>query len=180
MKKYYILDMDGTLCNSMEYWRAETVHVPDFRDVNKVEAAFVKMLMHYKDDIELKDGVLEFLEEARLRGIKMCIATGTRRDVAHPFLVKTGIMDYMEFYIDCFDVKAFKEKPDIYLKAAELLGADIEDCAVFEDAEYCAVTAKNAGFFVVGVADETAAREGNTKEHSDLFLESWRDFKWDV
>ena len=180
MRNFYILDMDGTLCDSMEYWRVETRDITDFRDREKVEATFVRMLMHYRDHVELKDGVRQFLEEARSRGIKMCIATGTRRDVSHPFLVKTGIMDYREFYIDCYDVHAFKEKPDIYIKAAELLGADIADCAVFEDSEYCAATAQNAGFFVVGVADAVAAREGNTREYSDIFLESWRDFKWDI
>lgn len=180
MRKYYILDMDGTLCGSMEYWRLETAMVDDFSDVKQIEPAFAKMREHYRDSVKLKDGVLEFLENARSRGIKMCIATGTRRDVAQPFLDKTGIMDFMEFYIDCFDVRAFKEKPDIYLRAAELFKASAAECAVFEDAEYSAATARNAGFFVVGIHDDVAAREGNTRAYSDLFLESWRDFNWDI
>ena len=53
-------------------------------------------------------------------------------------------MEYMEFYIDCFEIGAFKNKPDIYLAAAERLGATVPECAVFEDAEYCAKTAHDA------------------------------------
>ncbi len=176
MKRFYILDMDGTLCDSMELWRKESVHVPDFRDADVVAKVFDVMREHYRNDIKLKDGALEFLERSRKRGIKMCIATGTRRDVALPFLEKTGILDFMEFYIDSFDVRAFKEKPDIYLKAAALLGAKTEECVVFEDAEYCARTAKNAGFYVVGIADTVALREGCTRLFSDLYIENWGEF----
>ncbi len=173
MKNFYILDMDGTLCDSMGYWRAESSHIVDFEDRAAVEPVYGKMREHYRNDVRLKPGALEFLEKARASGVKMCIATGTRRDVAEPFLEKSGLLGLVEFYIDCYEVAAFKDKPDIYLRAAERLGAEVSECAVFEDSEYCAETAHKAGFFVVGVWDKVTSREGDVKKFSDLYIESW-------
>lgn len=173
MKKFYIFDLDGTLCESMRFWRIETAGC-GFSDPVQTEAAYDRMREHYRADISLKDGVAEFLERARAAGIKMCIASATRRDVSEPLLQKTGLLRYMEFYIDCPEIGAYKEHPDIYLAAAERLGADISECAVFEDAEYCAATSHRAGFFTVGVYDKVAEKEGDTRQFCDLFIEDWR------
>lgn len=173
--KYYIFDLDGTLCDSMGWWRRETEHIKDFRDFALMETAYIKMREHYRNDVKLKDGVREFLEKARGEGVRMCIATGTRRDVAEPFLARTGLLDFMEFYIDCHEVGRFKEHPDIYLQSAERLGADISECAVFEDSDYSAETAKRAGFFVVGIIDEVTGTEGDVSAFSDIAVSSWRD-----
>lgn len=173
-KKFYIFDLDGTLCDSMSLWRRETEGIPDFRDVGLMERAYRKMRVHYRDSVRLKDGAREFLERARADGVKMCIATGTRRDVAEPFLEKTGIMEFMEFFIDCHEIGAFKEKPDIYLQAAARLGARIGDCAVFEDAAYSAETAKNAGFYVVGIIDGVTKDDGDVTAFSDISASGWR------
>ena len=172
-KKYYIFDLDGTLCDSMGLWRAETAHINNFRDFKLMEPAYVKMREHYRNDVNLKDGVREFLERSRAEGVKMCIATGTRRDVAEPFLAKTGIMEFMEFFIDCHEVGRFKEHPDIYLLSAERLGAEISECAVFEDSDYSARTAKRAGFYVVGIVDEVTSTEGDVREFSDIAVNDW-------
>ena len=170
MRRFYIFDMDGTLCDSMALWRKETLHLRGCGTREQYEAAYKKMREYYTDKIELKSGAVRLLERARAAGIRCCIASATRYDVALPLLERTGLMDYMEFYIDCHEVGKFKTDPDIYLMAAERLGAKVEECVVFEDSEYCAKTARNAGFFVVGVYDSVASSEGDTKSVSDVYI----------
>ena len=174
-KRFYIFDLDGTLCDSMGWWRRETEHIENFRDFELMEGAYRNMREHYRDDVRLKYGVREFLERSRADGVKMCIATGTRRDVAEPFLEKTGLLDFMEFFIDCHEVGRFKEHPDIYLLSAERLGAEISECAVFEDSAYSAETARKAGFYVVGIIDEVTGTEGDVREFADIAVKEWRE-----
>ena len=121
--------------------------------------------------------VLDFLAKMRDMGIKMCIATATDTWEARPALERTGIWAYMEFALCCTDVGAQKDKPDIYLRAAEKLGLDAAEAVVFEDAAYCVKTAKSAGFRVVGVKDHTASPEdiGQVRQQADRFIESYAE-----
>ena len=54
---------------------------------------------------------------------------------------------------------AGKERPDIYLAAAKALGTHPADTWVFEDALYAIKTAKAAGFYTVGLYDETSRND---------------------
>ncbi len=177
MKKFYIFDMDGTLASSMSFWRKECA-AGGYNDIEDWESIFQRMKKHYANEIEIKEGAVDFLKNASSRGIKMCIASATRRDIAEPFLEKTGIMEFMEFYIDCIEIGAYKERPDIFLQSAERFGAEASECVVFEDSPHAAATAKSAGFYVVGVYDPVTVNDGDIKPYVDDYVEDWRDYSF--
>ncbi|MCH5349112.1 MAG: HAD family phosphatase [Oscillospiraceae bacterium] len=107
----------------------------------------------YLNGIPLKDGAEEFIKAAHKAGIKMCIATSNKKSLAEGALQGLGIMKYMEFVLTSDEVGCGKESPMIFLKAAEMLGGTPDQTAVFEDSIHAVMSAREAGFHVVGVYD---------------------------
>lgn len=108
----------------------------------------------YLHGISLKDGALEFIRSAYEAGIKMCVATSNKKELAVDSLKAHGIMQYMEFVLTSDEVGCGKESPLIFERAAEMLGAVPAETAVFEDSIHAVKSAKEAGFYVVGVYDD--------------------------
>ena len=59
-----------------------------------------------------------FLKEAKERGIKTAIGTGTRTENAHLILNKLDIAKYVDVLVTADDVKRHKPNPDTFEKAA--------------------------------------------------------------
>ena len=119
-----------------------------------------------------KEGVLDFLEGLRRRGVKMSIATLTARRHAEKALRDRDMLDYFEFMLTIEDVGISKREPDIYLQAAARMGLEPAECTVFEDAPYACATARRAGFRVCGMVEPAyAAGEDELRASSDLIVE---------
>ena len=119
-----------------------------------------------------KEGVLDFLEGLRCRGVKMAIATLTARRHAEKALRDRDMLDYFEFMLTIQDVGISKREPDIYLQAAARMGLEPASCVVFEDAPYACATARRAGFRVCGMVEPAyAAGEDELRASSDLIVE---------
>ena len=87
----------------------------------------------------------------------MCVASATAEPLMEACLRRLGVLSDFEFLLSCETVGAGKRQPDVYLESIRRMGAKPEETAVYEDAIYAAETAKRAGFYVVGVQDESTA-----------------------
>lgn len=123
----------------------------------------------YKLEIQPKEGVLQFLLQNKDR--KMCIATATDKHLVEFALKRLGLEKYFEFIITSLEVGCSKQKPDIFIKAAERLGLEAGDCVVFEDALHAIKSAKLGGFYTVGVYDKSFESEQETiKNYADQYV----------
>ena len=110
----------------------------------------------YRLEAPLKANAREFLQHLKARGVKMCVATATDRELVELALDRLQISNLFDFIITVREAGAGKHQPDIYLQAAERLGIAQEQIVVFEDALHAIRTAKDAGFRVVGLADASS------------------------
>jgi len=128
----------------------------------------------YYEEAVLKPGAFEFLQKLKKRKVPMVIATASDKSYLQVALQRNGIDDIFQKIITCEEVGAGKTNSKIYLEAADYLNLPPKDIWVFEDALYAVETAKNAGFFVVGIYDESSREcEGDIQSLCDLY---WKDF----
>jgi HAD superfamily hydrolase (TIGR01509 family) len=87
-----------------------------------------------------------------LRGkVPMAIATGGSRMVIEKTLKAVGISDWFDEVVTADDVKEGKPAPEIFLKAAELLGVNPWKCLAVEDAPAGILAAQRAGMEVLAI-----------------------------
>lgn len=117
-------------------------------------------------------GAVELLE--RLRGRKRIgLASSAYADAVHAVLRKLEIMDRLECIITGSDVRRVKPAPDIFLRAAEVLGVAPGECVVIEDAEKGVVAARAAGMKCIAVPNRHTV--GNDFSMASVVLPSLND-----
>lgn len=107
----------------------------------------------YKHTIKLKPGVIELLDRIDEKKVPYGIATATYRDLAEAVLDRHGILGRFDFLLTGQDFTEGKNSPQIFIKAAEMIGGKPEDILVLEDSLHSIKTASDAGFLTVGIYD---------------------------
>ena len=98
----------------------------------------------YKTHMKLIDGLGDYLENAKSKGIKMAIGSAAIPFNIDFILDNLHIREYFPVIVSANDVAFSKPHPETFLKGAELLGVSPSDCVVFEDAPKGVEAAQNA------------------------------------
>ncbi|MED1116233.1 HAD family hydrolase [Bacillus paramycoides] len=80
-----------------------------------------------------RDGVKEYLEEARELGLKIALASSSSKEWVVRFLEELQIREYFEVIKTREDVEKVKPDPALYRIAIEELGIELSEAVVFED-----------------------------------------------
>ena len=92
---------------------------------------------------------------------KQSIALGSASKNARTILKKVALFDKFHAIVDGNDVSKAKPDPEVFLKAAELLHKDPEDCIVFEDSLAGIQAANSAHMISIGIGDEDILNEAD-------------------
>jgi len=120
-------------------------------------------------DIKPLPGALELLKALDEGGIRMAIASSTTIENIHLIVGSLGIADYFKAVVTGHDVTEGKPSPQVFLLAAQRLGAEPKKCIVVEDAVAGVKAAKSAGMYCVAVSNSHPQEKLN---EADLIVAS--------
>ena len=201
-RKQWIFDMDGTLTDSMTVvWQGAPLELlrrygrtarPGIHDVllsmGMVEGAEY-LIRTYIDEgalvldnckkVELKPGVREMLARLKAEGVRMCICSNTWAEQCEEVLTRLGVADYFEFFYTAQGAKS-KAHPEVFREVLERLGGSgPADAVVCEDAVYATRTARQCGFYLIDIEDETsAADQPELQRLADQYITDWTQLDW--
>ncbi|MDD2955797.1 MAG: HAD family phosphatase [Oscillospiraceae bacterium] len=130
----------------------------------------------YARDVLLKPGARRYLEKLRREGVRIAAATASAEGLYLPALRHNGVEGFFDAFTTVTEVPRGKGFPDIYLLAAQKLGLEPGECAVYEDILAGIRGAKDGGFYAVGIYDRHSDYEWEEiRRLADLSVTGWEE-----
>ena len=130
----------------------------------------------YENKIVAKNGVIKTLMQLKHSGASLNILTASPHSMLDPCLKRIGIWQLFDNIWSCDDFKTTKSNPQIYKKAARMMGSEIGDVVFVDDNVEAIKTAKLAGMRSCGVYDKSSQEFGEEmKKEADYYIESFEE-----
>lgn len=116
--------------------------------------------LHYISSMnegEILEGVVPVLQYLKDNG--QFIGLGSASKNARPILEKVNILHFFDAIVDGNDVTNAKPDPEVFLRAAQMLGKAPADSIVFEDSVAGIQAANSAGMVSVGIGNKNILHE---------------------
>jgi len=196
MPKCILLDLDGTLANSLHVMQKafnlfayefkldsvehsfDEFNGPPLREIIKIikfrfslnyseeylEGFYMKILINLYDQVEITEGGLEFIRNAKANNCKIGLVTSNYREIVFHWLNKKEIANKIDFLVCSNDVTHGKPNPEPYLQAIILSEHHANDIIVVEDSYHGAESAISAGLQVYQINNAS-----NVLTHPDAY-----------
>ncbi|MDR0002534.1 HAD-IA family hydrolase [Acinetobacter sp. 11367] len=153
------------------------VNVP-YKEIRK-KADEMELEYIRKHGVPIKKGLVQVLELLRKSGLRMAVATSSRRAIAEEYLINANVYKFFDV-ITCGDeVEQGKPHPEIFLKAASQLHLDANQCLMFEDSENGLTSAHTSKGLTILLKD---IKEPNDEmlEKAHFYYDQMYDFLTDL
>lgn len=101
----------------------------------------------------IKKGLVQVLERLRKSGLRMAVATSSRRAIAEEYLINANVYKFFDLLVCGDEVEKGKPHPEIFITAAQKLNLQPSQCLMFEDSENGICSAYHAGGITVLLKD---------------------------
>ncbi|KAA8782800.1 HAD family hydrolase [Paenibacillus amylolyticus] len=102
---------------------------------------------------KVRPGIQEYLEQASKAGIKLAVASSSKREWVEQHLEQLKLKDYFEVIRTADDVANVKPDPELYNHALEALGVTPDEAVAIEDSPNGARAAAAAGMHCVVISN---------------------------
>lgn len=102
-------------------------------NIEEIEARATSLHKVKMKTFEAREGVKDYLEEAKKLGYKIALASSSTKEWVTQYLDELGLLNYFDVIITGDDVEKVKPAPDLYLKAIEVLNIQSTEAVAFED-----------------------------------------------
>ncbi|PNY20872.1 Phosphorylated carbohydrates phosphatase [Streptococcus parauberis] len=106
-----------------------------------------------RDGVKAIQHTPEFIKYLHEKGYPLAVASSSPRQDIERNLKALKLDHVFDVLVSGEEVEHSKPSPDVFVKAAQLLGAPVEACIVFEDTKNGSLAAKAAGMTCVGFAN---------------------------
>ncbi len=144
--------MAGSIFPVAAAFTREYYHLPDSPEEIMAEWEGLAA-QQYAHEVELKPGALELLQRCRREGRHMVIFTACRPALCRVALERFGMFDWFRHIVYAEELGLEKHDPRCFTRLSQLIGAEPENCVLFDDNPSNCATARAAGMTAVGVYD---------------------------
>ncbi|MCQ4086484.1 HAD family phosphatase [Saccharibacillus sp. JS10] len=121
------------------------------------------------------DGIREWIATLKENGIPCAIASSSPPIFIEAVLSKFNLQNEFQVIVSGEQVPKGKPAPDVYLRAAELLGVNPARCVVLEDARHGIAAAKAAGMYCIGFVNLNSGNQDLSQ--ADRIIQSIREIQ---
>ena len=124
-----------------------------------------RQLLGRMSEADLSGEVKETLEALRKDGLRLAIGSSSKNT---PYILeRIGLGGFFDAVADGNCITHSKPHPEVFLKAAEMIGLPPQDCLVVEDAHAGVEATVNGGFDCAAIGD--ARKDARARWHLDRF-----------
>ena len=157
------------------------IRVKDLRDIPQTPA---QLLAGYNEvvkdvlrsDLTARPGVRALIAEAQRRGLPIAVASSSLREWVNLKLEVIGLTDAFPVALGGNDIEHGKPAPDIYIKAARLIGLEASQCVAIEDSPIGLAAAAASGAYTVCTLTDSTRRLDLSA--ADVIIESLEEFDY--
>lgn len=126
---------------------------------------------------KLVEGLEDFLNALKKNKIPCTIATSAPLDNVKFYFDNLNLENWFDFEYVVYNDGTLpgKPEPDIFLKAAEVIGVEISDCTVFEDSRSGIKAAKHAGTYKIMGITSTHDKNHLLEVGADMSIANYKN-----
>ena len=142
-----------------------------------LQSVITRELLDYETrmSFEFIPGVVDFMKELRLKGVKIAIVTSSNdQKMANAHRALPELKSMVDYIVTADKVSHSKPHPECFLVGAESVQVPVENCVVFEDSFHGIESGRRAGMKVIGLATTNPA--SSIEDKVSLVIPDFVDF----